>query len=152
MSSSTRHRSLVWSHCLCWGIVKCIPVMRYIWSLILSLPSLIARFMGPTWGPSGAPCWPHEPCYLGYSLQNCFCLRFGVKTHFVIMQHNCIWTSREHYEIVYGSPLCRGFTSHQILSFLVNSFDHWSLSTQFTGSSSSVFFGSPAPFMGRSWC
>ena len=27
--------------------------------------------MGPTWGPSGAdrtlvaPCWPHEPCYLG---------------------------------------------------------------------------------------
>ena len=30
---------------------------------------LIARFMGPTWGPSGAdrlvPCWPHELCYLG---------------------------------------------------------------------------------------
>ena len=31
----------------------------------------IARFMGPTWGPSEAdrtqvgPCWPHEPCYLG---------------------------------------------------------------------------------------
>ena len=24
-----------------------------------------ARFMGPTWGPPGAPCWPHEPCYLG---------------------------------------------------------------------------------------
>ena len=30
-----------------------------------------ARFMGPTWGPSGAigprwaPCWPHEHCYLG---------------------------------------------------------------------------------------
>ena len=39
------------------------------------LPSLIARFMGATWGPSGAdrtqvgpmlaPCWPHELCYLG---------------------------------------------------------------------------------------
>ena len=38
-------------------------------------PSLIAKFMGPTWGPPGAdrtcqpqvgPCWPHEPCYLGY--------------------------------------------------------------------------------------
>ena len=33
--------------------------------------SLIARFMGPTWSPPGAdriqvaPCWPHEPCYLG---------------------------------------------------------------------------------------
>ena len=30
---------------------------------------LIARFMGPTWGPPGscrwAPCRPHEPCYLG---------------------------------------------------------------------------------------
>ena len=33
-------------------------------------PSLIAKFMGPSWGPSGAdrtrwtPCWPHELCYL----------------------------------------------------------------------------------------
>ena len=33
--------------------------------------TLIARFMGPSWGPSGAdrtqaaPCWPHELCYLG---------------------------------------------------------------------------------------
>ena len=30
--------------------------------------ALLARFMGPTWGPTGprwAPCWPHEPCYLG---------------------------------------------------------------------------------------
>ena len=32
--------------------------------------TLIARFMGPTWGPSGpagprwAPCWPHETCCL----------------------------------------------------------------------------------------
>ena len=36
----------------------------------VSLHTLIARFMGPTWGPSGAdrtqvgPCWPHELCYL----------------------------------------------------------------------------------------
>ena len=32
--------------------------------------TLIARFMGPSWGPPGpgwAPCWPHEPCYLGNS-------------------------------------------------------------------------------------
>ena len=37
-----------------------------------SMQSLIAWFMGPTWGPSGAtgprwaPSWPHEFCYLGY--------------------------------------------------------------------------------------
>ena len=35
--------------------------------------TLIARFMWPTWGTSGAdrtqvgPCWPHELCYLGTS-------------------------------------------------------------------------------------
>ena len=33
------------------------------------LPSQIARFMAPTWGPPGSwrpqmgPWWPHEPCY-----------------------------------------------------------------------------------------
>ena len=33
--------------------------------------TLMARFMRPTWGPSGptgpkwVPCWPHEPCYQG---------------------------------------------------------------------------------------
>ena len=37
------------------------------------MTSLIARFMGPTWGPCGAdrtqvgPGWPHELCYLGWS-------------------------------------------------------------------------------------
>ena len=50
-------------------------------SIFYSLPwghrcnpyTLIARFMGPTWahlgptGPRWAPCWPHEPCYLGSS-------------------------------------------------------------------------------------
>ena len=35
-------------------------------------PSLITRFMGPTWGhlgptgPRWAPCWPCELCYLGW--------------------------------------------------------------------------------------
>ena len=35
-----------------------------------NVPTLIARFMGPTWGPSGAdrtqvgPMLAHEPCYL----------------------------------------------------------------------------------------
>ena len=37
--------------------------------------TLKARFMGPTWGPSGptvprwAPCWPHEFCYLGRNVR-----------------------------------------------------------------------------------
>ena len=36
-----------------------------------NLTPLIARFMGPTWGPPGAfrtqmgPCWPHESCSQG---------------------------------------------------------------------------------------
>ena len=39
--------------------------------LATSSHTLIARFMGPTWGhlgptgPRWAPCWPHELCYLG---------------------------------------------------------------------------------------
>ena len=39
---------------------------------VKALIPLIARFMGPTRGPSGAdrtqvgPCWPHEPCYLDH--------------------------------------------------------------------------------------
>ena len=38
---------------------------------IINILSLKASFMWPTWGhlgptgPSWAPCWPHEPCYLG---------------------------------------------------------------------------------------
>ena len=37
---------------------------------VRNITSLIARFVGPTWGPSWAdraPYWPHEPCYLGYN-------------------------------------------------------------------------------------
>ena len=43
-------------------------------ALYVRIHTLIARFMGPTWGPSGddrtqvGPIWPHEPCYLGGSL------------------------------------------------------------------------------------
>ena len=42
--------------------------------LLGSIPGstlLIAKYVGPTWahlgptGPRWAPCWPHEPCYLG---------------------------------------------------------------------------------------
>ena len=48
--------------------------------------SLIARFMGPTWGqhlgltgPRWAPCWPHEPCYLGFLLVTYNQVSYGVK-------------------------------------------------------------------------
>ena len=61
--------------CKCWGTEweRCesaVIAMRVVCDLCEST-ALIARFMGPTWGPSGptgprwAPCWPHELCYLG---------------------------------------------------------------------------------------
>ena len=48
-----------------WKAFPCCDVVMY--------TTLIARFMGPTLGSSGAagprwaPCWPHEVCYLGSS-------------------------------------------------------------------------------------
>ena len=57
---------------------RCINWMHYVPTLtkyhIIWVGTLIARFMGPTWGPSGAdrtqvgPCWPHKLCYLGSQL------------------------------------------------------------------------------------
>ena len=49
--------------------------------IAISVPPLIARFMGPIWDPPGddrtqwVQCWPYEPCYLGpdavaYGLRN----------------------------------------------------------------------------------
>ena len=54
------------------------------------LVTLIARFMGPTHlgptGPRRAPCWPHEPCYLG-----CIENETNLKSRFFVMNHtdNC---------------------------------------------------------------
>ena len=51
--------------------------------------SLIARFMGPTWGPSVAdrtqvgPCWPRELCYLELKKKNLF-----DKMHFCTKYNN----------------------------------------------------------------
>ena len=65
---------------LVWGLTsryaKNVEPWRYIVISLINLfkieeTTLIARFMGPTWahlgptGPRWAPCWPHEPCYLG---------------------------------------------------------------------------------------
>ena len=55
-----------------------VVVLRVI--MYRNISTLIAKFMGPTWGPSGptgpkwAPCWPHEPCYLGSVYSNTFYL------------------------------------------------------------------------------
>ena len=46
------------------------------WIVSFVVPTLIARFMGPTWGPSGAdraqvsPILAHELCYLGSHYPN----------------------------------------------------------------------------------
>ena len=59
-------KALLQSHCRNkWGFIS---AFRYD---MKRLASLITRFKGPTWGPSGAtgtrwaPCWPHALCYLG---------------------------------------------------------------------------------------
>ena len=52
--------------CNCWVVTLFTPRWTVPWR-----GPLIAWFMGPTLGPSGAdrtqwaPCWPHESCYLG---------------------------------------------------------------------------------------
>ena len=58
---------------LCVSIYVC-----FVWiSVSVSWQSLIARFIGPTpthlgpTGPRWVPCWPHEPCYLGYVILTC---------------------------------------------------------------------------------
>ena len=51
---------------------------------------LIARLMGPTWGPSGAdrtqvaPCWPHELCYL--ELIGIIAMCHQATSHYLIQQ------------------------------------------------------------------
>ena len=58
-----------WCWCSAWLVVHQIQNRR-----TLAIFTLIARFIGPTWGPPGAdrtdraPCWPTQPCYLGISL------------------------------------------------------------------------------------
>ena len=53
--------------------------------------SQIAKFMGPTWGPSGTDrtqvgpmCWPHEHSYLGLYCWVIYCSRYLVLWHRVL--------------------------------------------------------------------
>ena len=44
-----------------------IATTAYLLGPLLNMNVMIARFMGPTWGPVGprwAPRWPHQLCYL----------------------------------------------------------------------------------------
>ena len=82
--SKSTHNKLVWTH-HCPHVFRRKQITLYIktahnstasfnkdsqghqWLLFrAAMHSLVARFMGPTWGPSGDPCWPHEPRYLGW--------------------------------------------------------------------------------------
>ena len=69
-----------------------------------SMVSLIARSMGPTWGPSGAertrwdPCWPHKLCYLGLEVtwvvdrnsKDRYCLLWKYRKFLVLqMEYSC---------------------------------------------------------------
>ena len=73
----------------------------------------IAKFMGPTWGHSGAhlgpagprwaPCWPHEPCYQG--------------SWPLIHSHVCALSKGRYNWIVYGRMKCAplmGFASKKL--------------------------------------
>ena len=57
-------------------------------TLTTRMQSQIARVMGPTWahlgpvGPRWAPCWPHEPCYLG-----CQCNSTWTSLHWVYINN-----------------------------------------------------------------
>ena len=72
----------------------------------------IAKFMGPTWGPTGswwAPCWSHEPCYQGYGLMDHKNLqRYDVitttKQNKANQNHEHIWWIL-HFKLLIHRPL-----------------------------------------------
>ena len=80
IASNAENISNWWRHHVLFrnGDWKCLHILldgnddplRESWILTGGWLSLIAKFIGPTWDPSGptgprwAPCWPHELCYL----------------------------------------------------------------------------------------
>ena len=114
MRQWTNHHWSAPSHYLnqCWDIVKWSFRNKLQWNLqrksyipIKKTP-LIVRFMGPTWGPSGAdrtqvaPCWPHELCHqehLKISVKwRPFCLGLNVLTDISVMQLQMSWYLQDH--------------------------------------------------------
>ena len=88
------------------NVVKCIPS---------SVESQIAKFMGPTWGPSGScrpqmgPCWPHEPCYQGcfnshfaYSTQNRWTSPYIYQPSIFTTQHEWQWQVRDRGQAIHS--------------------------------------------------
>ena len=82
---------------------------KFISSLLVL--SLIARFMGPKWGPSGAdrtqvaPCWPHELCYMGY--------------YYDVTGAACYWfieTSTQNKGIIVLKIICYSLTNLLMIS------------------------------------
>ena len=80
-----------WCWCSAWLVVHQIQNRR-----TLAIFTLIARFMGPTWGPPGAdrtdraPCWPAQPCYLGISLSRSAQLGLTASGTKVVWNPTCI--------------------------------------------------------------
>ena len=97
----------------------------------LGIVTLIARFMGPTWGhlgptvPRWAPCWLHEPCYLACTLATTrefvvwivilmmiwwFCYRhisffipsFVIPSYFILIQNNRVKTDQASVKKWFG--------------------------------------------------
>ena len=57
-----------------WFLLRWCDLFTYILWVACLAWSQIAKFMGPTWGPSGScwpqmgPMWPHEPCIRDFTL------------------------------------------------------------------------------------
>ena len=61
------------------GICASMIIQEWVWAQkwgVLPDSKVCGASMGPT-GPRWAPCWPHEPCYLGYSsVHYVFCYQY----------------------------------------------------------------------------
>ena len=88
--------------------------------------TLIARFMGPTWSPSGAerwaPCWPHEFCYMGND---------GISTKY---DCNQMVQAVTFYRYIVRAQYLRESISHDFAFFRRVYLECWSTSIQPTGS------------------
>ena len=59
-------------------------------ALLLMVPSQIAKFMGPTWGPP-ASCRPHEPWYQGLCSCWCRCSASTINAAFGLNLQQTVW-------------------------------------------------------------
>ena len=91
------HVNIIWD--IMW-IMIIISRLLVLYHIQFSLPTQIASFMGPTWGPSRpvgprwAPCWPLEPCYQGnptYTLVALMCVLLCILCYYLLLPFNALW-------------------------------------------------------------